>query len=267
MAAPLTLPQPQSIRAIFFDVGYTLLAPHPSVIDIVVATCAVHGITVDAECLTQSLPHAERYLRRHVKNQPWTWSDEAEITSLWRRYFAELLRPCLPDVPVATLESYALEMQRVYDSATSYKVYPDVVPVLQTLRERPYKLGVISDWGMSLWLILRHHDLVSYFDFAVISAAVRLAKPDPQLFATALQRADEVADYTIHIGDAYPLDVLGARATGITPVLLDRRGDLDPAQLDCIVIHDLYELLDLLEIPRPDGVPSSSTPPTTQPPA
>jgi FMN phosphatase YigB (HAD superfamily) len=101
-----------------------------------------------------------------------------------------------------------------------------------------------------LGLILRHHDLIEYFDFAVISAAVRRSKPDPALFQTALTRANAIADYAIHVGDAYLLDVLGARAAGITPVLLDRERRYDAALLDCPVIDDLYGLLALLELPH-----------------
>ncbi len=47
------------------------------------------------------------------------------------------------------------------------------------------------------------------------------------------------------------LDVLGARAAGITPVLLDREQRQDKRTLDCLVVSDLYGLLDLLEVPRP----------------
>jgi FMN phosphatase YigB (HAD superfamily) len=111
-------------------------------------------------------------------------------------------------------------------------------------------LGIISDWGVGLGLILRHHGLIRYFDFAVISAAVRRAKPDPELFQTALRRADAIPDYAVHIGDSYVLDVLGARAAGITPVLIDRAGRLDPAQIDCLVVRDLFGLLDALEVPH-----------------
>ena len=67
---------------------------------------------------------------------------------------------------------------------------------------------------------------------------------------TALTRANAIPDYAIHVGDAYLLDVLGARAAGITPVLLDRERRHDATQLDCPVIYDLFGLLTLLEIPH-----------------
>ena len=43
---------------------------------------------------------------------------------------------------------------------------------------------------------------------------------------------------------------LGARAVGITPVLLDRGKHLEKSNVDCLLIHSLTDLLDLLEVPR-----------------
>jgi putative hydrolase of the HAD superfamily len=245
------LEQPQAIRAVFFDAGYTLLAPHPSITEIVAAACAERGTVVSQKCLRRHLPQAEQVLRGRVRANPFTWSDEEAITATWLAYFTALLRPCLPDLPAGELEACVRHCHQVFDHASSYALYPDVLPVLRTLHERHFTMGIISDWGINLGLILRHHDLVQYFDFAVISAAVRYAKPDPALFETALRRAGAIADYALHIGDSYVLDVLGARAAGITPVLLDRPGAVAPETLDCYVVRDLYGLLDALEIPRP----------------
>lgn len=249
MSQVYELPQPQAIRAVLFDVGYTLLAPHPSVIEIVLAACAEQNIPIDRACLEANLPPAERFLRNHSKANPRTWADEAAIQATWTAYFTELLRPCLGE-DEAALRTCAAASQQVFDQAGSYALYPDVLPVLRALHERGMTLGVVSDWGIGLGLILRHHDLVPFFDFAVISASLRLSKPDPALFETALRRADAIPDYTVHIGDSYVLDVLGARAAGIHPVLLDRRGVVAPADVDCLVVRDLYGLLDALAIER-----------------
>jgi putative hydrolase of the HAD superfamily len=244
------LAQPQAIRAVFFDAGYTLLAPHPPVTELVRRTCERRGTPIDVECLRRQLDRGEQHLRSSVREQPWTWSDEEAINRIWTGYFRELLRPCL-QVDEEALDACVRDIVSDFDTASSYALYLDVLPVLDTLQAQGLTLGVISDWGMSLALILQHHDLTRYFDFAVISAQMRRAKPDPELFQTALRRADAIPDYALHIGDSYVLDVLGARAAGITPILLDRRKQHDPSQLDCIVVHDLLEVLDLLEIPRP----------------
>jgi len=76
----------------------------------------------------------------------------------------------------------------------------------------------------------------------------RQAKPSPALYERALARANSIADYSLHVGDSYILDVLGARSVGITPILLDRRRHLQENNVDCILIHSLTDLLELLEI-------------------
>jgi putative hydrolase of the HAD superfamily len=251
---PLRLiPQPQSIRTVFLDVGFTLLAPHPSVVETAVSVCASLGFTLDPERLTHALPEAETTLRAMAAADTALWSNEQAIRRLWTAYFTTLLRSSQQPERAEQSEQMVASVVAAFEHASSYRLYPDVMPALRRLRARRLQLGVISDWGIGLGLILRHHDLVDYFDFAVISAAVRRSKPDPALFQTALARANAIPDYAIHVGDSYLLDVLGARAAGITPVLLDRARRYDPARLDCPVVHDLYGLLRLLEIPgEPD---------------
>jgi putative hydrolase of the HAD superfamily len=245
-----TIPHPQSIRTIFLDVGFTLLAPHPSVVEIAVSVCASLGCSVDREPLADALPQAEVTLRAMAAENTALWSDERAIRRLWTAYFTVLLGAALPLDQESERERLVKAVVDAFEHASSYRLYPDVVPALKRLRERGLQLGVISDWGIGLGLILRHHDLIDYFDFAVVSAAVRYSKPDPALFQMALARANAIPDYAVHVGDAYLLDVLGARAAGITPVLLDRERRYDAARLDCPVIYDLYGLLTLLEIPH-----------------
>jgi HAD superfamily hydrolase (TIGR01549 family) len=244
------LEYPQAIRALFFDVGYTLLAPHPSALDIVVGVCAARGSPVDRACLEEQVPAGERALRLQARAHPETWGDDRAIEAMWRGYFSTLLGPCLAAQGPEQLDACVAEVTRAFAHGASYAPYPDVLPVLKALRGRDLTLGVISDWGSELGSILAHHDLARYFDFAVISASMRVAKPNPALFAAALGRADAIPDYALHVGDSYLLDVLGARAAGITPVLLDRAGRHDPAPLDCLVVRDLYGLLELLDVPQ-----------------
>lgn len=254
------LPHPQAIQAVFFDVGFTLLESSPSIPVIVRDVMERRGTPVPLDCLQRSLPEAESLFGKLSRESPHTWGDEEEIAAIWRRYFAELLRPCYGVAGDDALADAAGEVQREFDLATSYALYPDVMPALTALHERGLKLGVISDWGIALGMILRHFDLTRFFDFAVISATARRAKPDPELYQLALDRADVVPDYAIHVGDSYVRDVLGARALGIRPVLIDRMRMLQPEVVDCPLVYDLYELLDLLDINRPPMRAASDKP-------
>jgi len=53
------------------------------------------------------------------------------------------------------------------------------------------------------------------------SALVGSAKPSPEMFRIALQRARVQATSVVHVGDMLSTDIAGARAAGITPIHLD----------------------------------------------
>lgn len=248
-AGRIWLPNPQAIQAVFFDVGFTLLDPYPSFPEAVRDILARQGTHVELACLEAALPAAESQFVELARLNPHTWGDERAINDIWGRYFHALLGPCLTDDQNA-LDAAIPMVQRAFDEAATYRLYPEVVPTLATLHRRGYKLGVISDWGASLSLILGTFELTRYFDFTVISATARRAKPDPALFQLALERADVTADYALHVGDSYVRDALGARQVGITPVLIDRTRSLSVGVPDCPLVYDVYELLDLLDIPE-----------------
>src|SRR5574340_576419 len=88
-------PQPQAIQAVFFDVGFTLVETSPSIPVIVQSIMTRRGTPVALECLEKSYPAAESHFGELTRAAPDTWGDEAEIAQMWRRYFVELLRPCI----------------------------------------------------------------------------------------------------------------------------------------------------------------------------
>ncbi|HET9267545.1 MAG TPA: HAD-IA family hydrolase, partial [Vicinamibacterales bacterium] len=70
-------------------------------------------------------------------------------------------------------------------------------------------------------------------------------KPDPRLFQHALDVAGASADRTIHVGDLYHVDVVGARRAGLRDaVLLDAAG-LYPT-VDCLTVRRLEEVLSIV---------------------
>ena len=244
------LEAPQAIRTIFFDAGFTLLRTSPSLVEVCQDVCRREGVHLDLESISQRLPEAEAYFIEAIKANRRTWASEEAIVHFWSGYYKALLRPCIAEDNEALLELCVQEIIKDFDQHTRWELYPDVLPTLEGLQGKNFTLGIISDWGVSLASIISGLDLPRYFDCLIISAVTRHAKPDPGLYELALQRAEAIPDYAIHIGDSYIQDVLGARAVGITPILIDRPGKLRPKDIDCLVIHDLREVLDVLEISR-----------------
>ena len=244
----MPLEQPQSIRTVFFDAGFTMLYPYPSTPEICQRICQQLGLHIHLDALKERMSSAEDFFFRQSRIRQQLWADDEAINAFWQDYYMEYLRPFVEEHDEPRLYEMARLVYLEFDQHTSWRIYPDVLPTLEALRAAGYTLGVISDWGIGLGHILHEHRLNQYFDCLIVSALARYAKPSPALYELALQRANSIADYSLHIGDSYILDVLGARSVGITPILLDRENNLEPGNVDCLLIHSLTEVLDLLEI-------------------
>jgi putative hydrolase of the HAD superfamily len=74
------------------------------------------------------------------------------------------------------------------------------------------------------------------------SGVVGIAKPDPRIFDFALDHFEGVArDRVGYVGDTVTMDVAGARAAGLYPILVDPYDDFPG--VDCDRIRSLRELL------------------------
>jgi putative hydrolase of the HAD superfamily len=85
---------------------------------------------------------------------------------------------------------------------------------LLRLRNAGLALACISNWDVSLGPQLERSGLRGLFAEVVSSAEAGAAKPDPAVFAIALERLGVAADRALHIGDG-DTDREGASAAGL----------------------------------------------------
>jgi putative hydrolase of the HAD superfamily len=121
-------------------------------------------------------------------------------------------------------------VQTMMDSIRFF-AYPDAAPALAALAGRGMRLVCVSNWDISLPDVLARCGLADAFDGVVTSAGSGARKPDPAIFAAALDLAGCSADEALHVGDTLEEDVAGAGAAGISALLLDREGGGDIASL------------------------------------
>jgi putative hydrolase of the HAD superfamily len=117
-------------------------------------------------------------------------------------------------------------------AAIRFRAYPDAKPALSELRARRLKLVCVSNWDISLPEVLERCDLLDAVDGVVTSAGAGARKPDPAIFAAAVELAGCQASEVLHVGDTEEEDLAGARAAGIDVLLLDRDGNGDIASLE-----------------------------------
>jgi putative hydrolase of the HAD superfamily len=118
-----------------------------------------------------------------------------------------------------------------------FDAYPDAAPALRDLRDRDLRLVCVSNWDCSLPSVLERCGLGELLDGAVSSAVAGARKPDPAIFAPALELAGVGPEQALHVGDTPEEDVEGARAAGIRSLLLGRDGGGDIASLREIGEH------------------------------
>lgn len=231
------------IKAVIFDVGGTLLRPKEPYNDTVLNVVRSAGVDVTAEELHRAVQPATDELWRRTGRDLDLWANDHTIREFWTLYYDIILEEL--GVSEAERPSIAERLYRVYQQHEHWQTYPEAEEVLQRLHDEGYTLGVVSDWQTTLLKILDHLELTRYFQFVVVSAIVKTGKPTPSMFREAVRRAGVDAHEAVFVGDLYVTDIVGSRAAGMHPVLVDR--SRTPAPVDCDLIRDLRGLFPLLE--------------------
>lgn len=224
-----------AIRTVFLDAGGVLVFPNWSR---VAGALGRQGVTVDRAALAAADVRAKRQLDAEFRGtlpaaRPDGWA-----------YFDLVLMHA--GVPCTAAVDAAYADLREYDARWNLweDVPPDVPPALERLRALGLTLVVVSNTNGTLRALFERVGLAPRVDLIVDSFEEGVEKPDPRLFCVALDRAGANADTTVHVGDLYHVDVVGARAAGLRAVLLDA-GDLSP-DADCPRVRSLDELADRL---------------------
>jgi len=126
-------------------------------------------------------------------------------------------------------------------------VEEDTLITLRTLREGGVKLGIITN-GPAGWQGRKIDavGLAPLFDTIVISGNEGVEKPDPRIFALAMDRCEVVATESMFVGDHPLADIGGARSAGMTPVWA--RKDYWEVPEDVARIDRISEVLGLANV-------------------
>jgi putative hydrolase of the HAD superfamily len=207
--------------AVFFDVGNTLLFPRPSVSEVCREILAEAGHVRDVGAIDSFMPLVDAYYEERYAEDDAFWTDEGRTHSVWVGMYSLLCRK------LGIEDEAVMIARRVYEEfgrPERWALYGDVRPAFERLRGAGMKVGIISNWDTRLSGILRGLGLGDVLDDVVSSADVGLHKPDPRIFELACERVGVQPARAAHVGDHHYADYLGARALGMTAVLIDRHG-------------------------------------------
>jgi putative hydrolase of the HAD superfamily len=226
-----------NLRAVLFDVDFTLCRPGPELSPERYARIAArHGVELDTSRYDDVREAAVLNLKRH----PELLHDD----SIWHTFTEEIFVGL--GGPAGIAAECATEIERGWEQAENFELYEDALPVFEELRTARLRIGLVSNGIRDLHEFVAHHRLE--VDAIVDSRTHGRVKPHPTIFEAALQRLDVTPAESVMVGDSVEEDVEGARALGMSAILVDR-DDRHPEVADRLL--DLYGLPAALGLVRP----------------
>jgi putative hydrolase of the HAD superfamily len=228
-------------RAVFFDVGETLVHVEPSFADLFVTVLAGAGHERSGDEVRDASAHIyARFSEAARDGSMWTTSPERS-REFWTSVYDRMLR----ELRVPDGDGLANTLYREFTRIENYVLFDDVRPTIAALQDAGLFLGIVSNFEAWLedWFGL--HELIETFPIRVISGIEGIEKPDERIFRLALERANVDATDAAYVGDNPEFDVDPPAALGMFSVLVDRR-DRFPNHAGARV-RDLRELPAILE--------------------
>ena len=198
------------VKAIFFDVGNTLLFPNRERIH---APLAERGLMPNADLL--------RDLECRTKNQfdGMMTTNGSTDHSFWWMFYSQLLSEI-------GLNDDAIRDQLVAgirNSGNWDTILPGTAEQLQEIGER-YQIAVISNADGKIEDVLRRCGIADCFRTITDSGLIGYEKPHPEIFRHALKSMNAAPEASLYVGDVYSVDYLGATGAGMQAVLMDIPG-------------------------------------------
>jgi len=123
---------------------------------------------------------------------------------------------------------------------------PNAVAAVKKLHALNYKLGLVSN-GQSPFQERNFESLeiADLFSTVIVSDAIKLRKPDVEIFKLACQRLGAMPRHCIFVGDNPEADIAGANASGMYSVFMPSKRYPVCAEADstCIDLENLVEIV------------------------
>jgi putative hydrolase of the HAD superfamily len=200
------------VKAIFFDVGNTLLFPNRERIH---APLAERGFTPDGEHL--------RDLECRTKNKfdGMMIADGAADHSFWWMFYSQLLSEIGLQNNADSIRDQLVTGVR--NSGNWDQIRPGTAERLREIGKR-YPIAVISNADGRIEDVLRKCGIAECFRTITDSGLVGYEKPHPEIFRQALKSMNAAPEESLYVGDVYSVDYLGATGAGMLAALMDVPG-------------------------------------------
>jgi HAD superfamily hydrolase (TIGR01549 family) len=169
--------------------------------------------------LTQDQIDAAEEVARAEWNRVWREEYRTPPAADWVQWMLDELLITLPEHDFTALADYF--DRSLLDADPGPTLIDGAAETVQRLAQR-YRLGIISDSGLSTGKTLRHFiqrdGLLDCFTCTTFSDEVGVSKPHARIFQLTLDRLGAQPHEAVHVGDLIHSDIAGAKAIGMQAV-------------------------------------------------
>jgi 2-haloalkanoic acid dehalogenase type II len=207
-------------EAVIFDLDSTLIDTHNYPIvasDLLLRTSGLHSDELVDTYLRNLVTRYRKAIQAIVAGAPYRSPFDIVYTAM-KNSLEDIEQPANPAlVKEATrrFKSLHLELSTPYDG---------VAEILESLKKRGIKLGIISNaFAGHARIILTNLGLEHFFSSIVDCGDVKAYKPMKEPFERVVQELIVDVSRSLYVGDEYYADMVGAKSVGMMTVWINNR--------------------------------------------
>ncbi len=208
----------ENIKAVFFDAADTLFYIKNGLGNTYAFPAKKYGINPSSDDLKKAFS-------THFSSAPplaFGNVTDGERKILEKKWWYDVVKNVYDDIGMfPDFDSYFEDLFEIFRTS-AWKIFPDTIDTLSFLKNKNYKLIVVSNFDSRVYDVCRSLKIYDFFDDFVISSESGYAKPDTEIFQLALDRNGLQPFECVHIGDNYVNDYISPITLGLNAVFLDK---------------------------------------------
>lgn len=211
-------------KIIFFDAVGTLFGVRGTVGEIYAQFAQQVGLTLDAQALNTAFIQSFKAAPRAAFAQAAPQDLRHLEYDWWRTVALQSFEAVGALKQLPNFDTFFQPLFTYFETADPWILYPETLKVLDQLKTLELELAIISNFDSRLYAVLEALELSHYFQSVTISTQVGSAKPEAEIFETAIAKHPYRPSQAWHIGDSWSEDYEGSVAAGLQGIWLSRDG-------------------------------------------
>jgi putative hydrolase of the HAD superfamily len=206
------------VRAVIFDAGGTLIYPAHPVGETYAKFARKYGVKLEAEATGAAFRAAFKALSPRSKGAVPNTGDDR---TWWKQVVLQSMRDNQFAGP-AQFEAFFEEVYLYYAKPEAWGIYPEVIEVLEALRDHEVDLAVLSNWDARLHSVLDGNAVGEFLPRRFISTELGWEKPDPAIYRHVAETLRLQPAALLSVGDDPRNDIEGPKRAGWQAAQIER---------------------------------------------